>query len=70
MGAGVTAGLAIASLQLGYRHSSAGPVSVATSQFATAAVLLSVVFNKEHLRVAQTLGIALAAVGVALLALG
>jgi drug/metabolite transporter (DMT)-like permease len=53
---------------LAYRRASAGPVSVATSQFATAAVLLSVVVNKEHLRRTQWAGIALAAVGVALLA--
>ena len=66
--AGLAAGLAIASLQLAYRRSSAGPVSVATSQFATAAVLLSVVFNKEHLRRVQWAGIVLAAVGVGLLA--
>ena len=68
--AGLSAGLAIASLQLAYRHGAAGPVSVATSQFATAAVLLSVIFNKEHLRRSQAVGIGLAAVGVAFLALG
>jgi drug/metabolite transporter (DMT)-like permease len=66
--AGLAAGLAVAALQLAYRRSSAGPVSVATSQFATAAVLLSVVFNHERLRRLQWAGIVLAAVGVALLA--
>ena len=68
--AGVLAGGAIASLQLGYRHSSAGIVSVAASQFATAAVVFSVIFNKERLRRLQGAGIAAAAVGVALMALG
>jgi len=68
--AGVLAGGAIASLQLGYRHSSAGIVSVAASQFATAAVIFSVIFNKERLRRLQAGGVAAAAVGVALMALG
>ena len=65
---GVYAVIAIASLQYGYRHGDAGPVSVAVSQFATAAVVLSVVLDHERLRRAQVLGIALAAVGVAFLA--
>jgi drug/metabolite transporter (DMT)-like permease len=67
--AGVLAGGAIASLQLGYRHGSAGTVSVAASQFATTAVALSVIFNKERLRPLQATGIAVAAVGVGLMAL-
>jgi drug/metabolite transporter (DMT)-like permease len=65
---GLSAGLAIASLQLGFRRASAGPVSVAASQFATVAVLLAFFFNKEKLRTIQWCGIALAAIGVGLLA--
>lgn len=65
---GVYAVVAIACLQIGYRNGDAGPVSVAVSQFATAAVVLSVVFDHERLRRAQVLGIALAAVGVGFLA--
>lgn len=67
---GVCAGLAIACVQLGYRAGSSGPVAVATSQFATVGVVLSVVFEKEHLRHRQWVGLACAAVGVGLLAIG
>ena len=67
---GVFAMTALASLQLGYEFGSAGPVSVAVSQFATAAVVLSVVFNHERMRWWQTCGVGASAVGVALLALG
>jgi drug/metabolite transporter (DMT)-like permease len=66
---GLLAGLALGALQLGYRTGSAGPVSVATSQFATVAVVLSFLFNKERLRWWQGLGVAATAVGVALMAL-
>jgi drug/metabolite transporter (DMT)-like permease len=68
--AGVAAGLAIASLKLGYMKGSTGPVSVAASQFATAGVLLSVIFNAERLRSWQAIGVAASGIGVALMALG
>ena len=67
---GLAAGVATASLKFGYIKGSAGPVSVAASQFATVAVLLSVVFNKERLRPWQTVGVVASGVGVALMALG
>jgi drug/metabolite transporter (DMT)-like permease len=70
IGAGLAAGVAIGSLKLGYMNGAAGPVSVAASQFATAAVILSVVFNKERLKSWQAIGVAASGVGVALMALG
>ena len=70
VGSGLAAGIAIASLKLGYIKGSAGPVSVAASQFATVAVVLSVIFNKERLRPWQAVGVAASGVGVALMALG
>lgn len=70
IGAGLAAGVATASLKLGYIHGSAGPVSVAASQFATATVVLSVAFNKERLRPWQAIGVVASGVGVALMALG
>jgi drug/metabolite transporter (DMT)-like permease len=70
IGSGVAAGAALGSLKLGYMKGSAGPVSVATSQFAAVAVLLSVIFNKERLRTWQTIGVGASGVGVALMALG
>jgi drug/metabolite transporter (DMT)-like permease len=70
IGAGLAAGVATASLKLGYINGSAGPVSVAASQFATAAVVLSVAFNKEPLRPWQAIGVGASGVGVALMALG
>ncbi len=70
IGAGLAAGVATASLKLGYIKGSAGPVSVAASQFATTAVVLSVIFNKERLRSWQAIGVAASGVGVALMALG
>ena len=68
--AGSAGGVAIASLKLGYINGSAGPVSVAASQFAAVAVVLSVIFNKERLRPWQAVGVAAGGVGVALMALG
>lgn len=65
---GVAAGLAIACVQLGYRAGSSGPVAVATSQFATVGVVLSVIFEKEKLRRLQWIGLGCAAIGVGLLA--
>ncbi|HSB85138.1 MAG TPA: DMT family transporter [Ilumatobacteraceae bacterium] len=70
IGAGLAAGVAIAALKLGYINGSAGPVSVAASQFATAGVLLSVIFNAERLRPWQAIGVGASGVGVALMALG
>lgn len=68
--AGLVAMFAIAFLQLGFRSGASGPVSVAASQFATVAVILSVVFNGERMRWWQGLGVGATAVGVALIALG
>jgi drug/metabolite transporter (DMT)-like permease len=62
--------LAIASLQLAFGRGDSGPVAVAASQFATVAVLLSVVFNKERLRWWQAVGVGATAIAVALIAVG
>ena len=70
IGSGVAAGAALGSLKLGYIKGTAGPVSVAASQFAAVAVLLSVIFNKERLRTWQAIGVGASGVGVALMALG
>ena len=70
IGSGVAGGVALGSLKLGYIKGSAGPVSVAASQFAAVAVLLSVIFNKERLRTWQAIGVVASGVGVALMALG
>lgn len=66
--AGLPAVLAIASLQLAYQRGDAGIVSVASSQFATVAVLLSVLFNHERMRWWQACGVGTTAVAVALIA--
>lgn len=70
VGTGLLAGLAMGALQLGYRLGEAGPVSVAASQFAAVTVLLSAVVHHERLRWWQGFGLALASVGVGLMALG
>lgn len=70
MGAGLLGLFAIGSLQLAFQRGDTGPVSVASSQFATVAVILSVVFNRERMRWWQALGVAATAVAVALIALG
>ena len=70
IGSGLAGGVALGSLKLGYIKGTAGPVSVAASQFAAVAVLLSVIFNKERLRTRQAIGVAASGVGVALMALG
>ena len=70
IGTGLLAGVALGALQLGYRFGDAGPVSVAASQFAAVTVLLSAVVNRDRLRWWQGAGLALASVGVALMALG
>ena len=69
IGSGLAGGVALGSLKLGYINGAAGPVSVAASQFAAVAVLLSVIFNKERLRTWQAIGVAASGVGVALMAL-
>jgi drug/metabolite transporter (DMT)-like permease len=61
---------AIGSLQFAFSDGATGLVSVAASQFAAVAVILAVIFNKEHLRWWQTIGVGATAVGVALMALG
>lgn len=68
--AAVFATVAMGALQLGFQRGSSGPVSVAASQFATVAVILSVVFNRERMRWWQAIGVGATAVGVALMALG
>lgn len=70
VGAGVLGLVAIGSLQLAFQRGDTGPVSVASSQFATVAVVLSVLFNKERMRWWQGLGVATTGVAVALIALG
>lgn len=61
---------ALGSMQLALRDGDSGVVSVASSQFGTAAVILSVVFNGERMRWWQALGVGATALGVALLSLG
>jgi drug/metabolite transporter (DMT)-like permease len=70
IGSGLAGGIALGALKFGYIKGSAGPVSVAASQFAAVGVLLSVLFNKERLKPWQAVGIAASGVGVALMALG
>lgn len=66
--AGVLGLIAIGSLQLAFQKGTSGPVSVAASQFATVAVILSVLFNKERMRWWQAIGVGLTAVAVAMIA--
>ncbi len=68
--AGVFGLMGIAALQLAFRKGDAGPVSVASSQFATVAVVLSVIFNRERMRWWQAIGVASTALAVALIAAG
>jgi drug/metabolite transporter (DMT)-like permease len=68
--AGGFAVFAIASLQLAFQKGDSGPVSVAASQFATVAVVLSVMFNRERMRWWQATGVVATAVGVSLMAVG
>lgn len=68
--AGLLGLVAIGSLQLAFQKGTAGPVSVASSQFATVAVLLSVLFNHERMRWWQAIGVGSTAVAVALIAAG
>jgi drug/metabolite transporter (DMT)-like permease len=68
--AGGFAVFAIAALQIAFQKGASGPVSVAASQFATVAVVLSVMFNRERMRWWQATGVAATAVGVSMMALG
>ncbi|HNJ97390.1 MAG TPA: EamA family transporter [Ilumatobacteraceae bacterium] len=68
--AGALGLVAIGALQAAFQRGATGPVSVASSQFATVAVLLSVVFNRERMRWWQTIGVGTTAVAVALIAAG
>lgn len=68
--AGVLGLVGIAALQIAFREGEAGPVSVASSQFATVAVVLSVLFNRERMRWWQAVGVVATALAVALIALG
>jgi drug/metabolite transporter (DMT)-like permease len=67
---GVPAVLAIASLQLAFQKGDSGPVAVASSQFATVAVVLSVLWNKERMHWWQAIGVAATAVAVGMIAAG
>jgi uncharacterized membrane protein len=67
---GLIAGIGICFLKLGFRRGPDGPVAVAASQFATAAVVFAVLFTKERLRPIAAIGIGCAAIGVALMSLG
>lgn len=62
--------VAIGSLQMAFQRGDLGPVSVASSQFATVAVILSVLFNHERMRWWQALGVGTTALAVALIAAG
>jgi drug/metabolite transporter (DMT)-like permease len=68
--AGLLGLLGIAALQLAFREGDAGPVSVASSQFATVAVVLSVLFNRERMRWWQAIGVGATALAVALISVG
>lgn len=68
--AGALGLLAIGALQLAFQRGETGPVSVASSQFATVAVILSVAFNRERMRWWQGMGVSATAVAVALIAAG
>lgn len=70
LAAGCFGVIALAALQLGFQNGASGPVSVAASQFATVAVILSVLFNRERMRWWQAVGVGATAIGVSLMALG
>jgi drug/metabolite transporter (DMT)-like permease len=67
---GLPAVFAIASLQLAFQKGDSGPVAVASSQFATVAVILSVLFNRERMRWWQAVGVGATALAVAMIAAG
>lgn len=68
--AGVLGLFAIGALQSAFQRGDLGPVAVASSQFATVAVVLSVVFNHERMRWWQGTGVTTTALAVALIAAG
>lgn len=68
--AGLLGLVAIAALQIAFREGDLGPASVASSQFATVGVLLSVAFNGERMRWWQGMGVASTAIAVSLIAVG
>lgn len=68
--AGMLGLVAIGALQMAFQRGETGPVSVASSQFATVAVILSVAFNRERMRWWQGIGVGATAVAVALIAAG
>lgn len=68
--AGVIATLAVGAVQYAFLDGASGPVTVAASQFGSVAVVLAVIVNHERLRWWQAVGVTLAAVAVALLAVG
>ncbi|MDP2290792.1 MAG: EamA family transporter [Actinomycetota bacterium] len=68
--AGLLGLVAIGSLQVAFQRGDLGPVSVASSQFATVAVILSVLFNHERMRWWQAVGVGTTALAVALIAAG
>lgn len=68
VGAGVLGLVAIGALQMAFQRGDTGPVSVASSQFATVAVILSVAFNRERMRWWQGIGVGATGVAVALIA--
>lgn len=68
--AGMLGLVAIGTLQMAFQRGATGPVSVASSQFATVAVILSVAFNRERMRWWQGIGVGATAVAVALIAAG
>lgn len=70
LAAGVLGLVAIGALQTALQRGTSGPVAVASSQFATVAVVASVLFNHERMRWWQAVGVATTAVAVALIAIG
>jgi len=68
--AGLLGLVAIAALQIAFREGDLGPASVASSQFATVGVLLSVAFNGERMRWWQATGVGATAIAVSLIAVG
>ena len=68
--AGVPAMAAVAALQVAFQKGESGPIAVAASQFATVAVVLSVLFNRERMRWWQACGVMSTAAAVAMIAAG
>lgn len=70
MVAGGLALSAIACLQSAFQGGASGPVAVAASQFASVAVVLSVIVDGERMRWWQAIGVASTAVAVGCIAVG